>query len=413
MRFSAHFAQYKALKRKYKDKIKENFDSFNSALINLGNPHKKLKCIHVAGTNGKGSVCHMLASVLKEAGCKTGLFISPHIKEPEERISINGQNITPSGLDKYINKVFAAEITELNYFELLTAAAFKYFADKECDICVIETGLGGRLDPTNVCDSIVSVITSISDDHKDVLGGTIKQIAAEKAGIIKDGKACVAGDIKGAALSVIKQTAKDKNAPLVNAVKEYPFAVKKFNWDKNTAYYSYDGKTYSLRALSAAQNINLSIVYAVSKILGLKETAFKKGIAQTEIHGRFEVIKRGKKRFILDGAHNEEAVKTFVKTFLTSPYQKNAAVIFSSMKDKDYKTSLKILSQVFDNFIFYTSPDSRAVSPAALRAEVKKGHVTEAENLEEAVAEARVYDNIFFAGSFYQISEAEDILLTL
>src|SRR3989344_3935982 len=198
-------------------KIKLGLENIQNLLSKIGNLEKQLKFIHVAGTNGKGSVCSMLFYILKEAGYKVGLYTSPHLKRFNERIRINGHFITDKEIVDYFLRV-KPHITTQSFFEITTAMAFLYFKDKNVDFAVLEVGLGGRLDATNVVTPLISVITNIELEHTDLLGDTIEKIAFEKAGIIKDNVPVVT-IAKGKALETIKKIAKGKNAPLYSAKK--------------------------------------------------------------------------------------------------------------------------------------------------------------------------------------------------
>ena len=192
-------------------------DLTNTVLIceQLGNPHKKFKSIHIAGTNGKGSVSHMLAAVLQTNGYKTGLYTSPHLYDFRERIKINGEMVSEGFIISFVEKIKPIiEEIEPSFFEITVAMAFAYFAEQEADIVVVETGLGGRLDSTNVILPEVSIITNIGYDHMNILGDTLEEIAKEKAGIIKTGIPVVIGEKKEETKNVFFKTATEKNAPL-------------------------------------------------------------------------------------------------------------------------------------------------------------------------------------------------------
>ena len=187
-------------------------DGLRSLLERLGNPQERFKIIHVAGTNGKGSVSILTARVLQEAGYKTGLFVSPHLCDPCERIQVDGVPVSKQEFTDAVLQVFQEEEQELNFFEILTAAALCHFARAGVQYAVLETGLGGRKDPTNVCSPAACVITSIGLDHMHLLGSSLSQIAREKAGIIKPGVPCFSGTVNPSAREEIKKSAKEKQA---------------------------------------------------------------------------------------------------------------------------------------------------------------------------------------------------------
>ena len=216
------FAQLPMYQREGQAAYKANLDNTLKLDEHFGHPHRQFKTIHIAGTNGKGSVSHMLASILQEAGYKTGLYTSPHLKDFRERIKINGEMIPEEyviGFVEQNQEVFTA--VKPSFFEMTVAMAFKYFADAEVDIAVIEVGLGGRLDSTNIITPLVSVITNISFDHMALLGNTLPEIATEKAGIIKPGIPAIIGAKDSAYDFVFEKKARECNAPLTFASEEW------------------------------------------------------------------------------------------------------------------------------------------------------------------------------------------------
>jgi len=194
-------------------KFKQTLANMRLLLKKLNNPEKKLKCIHVAGTNGKGSVCAMISSILQEAGYKVGMYTSPHLKRFNERIRINNKLITDKDIVKYYLRV-KKHVTDQTFFEMTTAMAFLYFKEKNVDFAVLETGLGGRLDTTNVITPLISIITNIGLEHTEYLGNTIEKIAQEKAGIIKENIPVVTA-AEGIALATIKNASNNKNSKLI------------------------------------------------------------------------------------------------------------------------------------------------------------------------------------------------------
>lgn len=293
--------------------------TFKSLLARLDNPQTNYKIIHVAGTNGKGTVCTLLARALTNAGNKTGLFISPHLIFPTERIQLDGAEISPDDFKRAAEKVLSQEIEPLNFFELLTAAAFVYFAEKKAEYVLLETGLGGRKDPTNVCAPVLSVITSIGLDHTHLLGDSLEKIAFEKAGIIKPGVPVLCGNLPPEAARVVQKTAREKNASL-----EFIDAEK---WPGN------------------AQKQNVRLVCRAAKILGVSADDF---IGLVGLPGRFEIFKCAGKTIILDGAHNPPAMENLLAYWQKTEFAgKRAAVLCAFMKDKDYAQMISMLSAHF------------------------------------------------------------------
>ena len=283
-----------------KFKIKLGLERINALLGILGNPHKNLKCIHVAGTNGKGSVCAILASVLKEAGYKTGLYTSPHLVSYTERIKINNKPIEEEKFAKIVFEIL--KIAEKNAidpteFEILTAAMFKYFSDENAEVCVIETGLGGRFDATNVIETpLCSVITSISKDHTERLGDTIEKIAFEKAGIIKTGSKVVCLK-ENAGFEVIKNAAEQKNAKIF-----IPAEKALIKYENGTNFAKINGKTYEFSLLGRFQEENLTLAIEALNQIGLKipEEALKSGLKNVFHPCRIQFFKE--KNLIIFGA---------------------------------------------------------------------------------------------------------------
>ncbi|MCQ2410470.1 MAG: bifunctional folylpolyglutamate synthase/dihydrofolate synthase [Elusimicrobiaceae bacterium] len=296
--------------------------AFGQLLARLDNPQNPYQIIHVAGTNGKGTVCTLLARVLAAAGEKAGLFVSPHLILPTERIQLDSVEITPDDFINAVEKVLAHAQEPLNFFELITAAALVYFAEKEVSHVVLETGLGGRKDPTNVCMPVLSIITSIGLDHTQLLGNTLDQIAAEKAGIIKPGVPVLCGELLPAAARVVEETAREKNAPL-----EYVCVEK-------------------IPGNARAQNIGL--VQRAAKMLGIPDDIICRGLKTVQLPGRFEIFKCAGKTIILDGAHNPPAVENLLARWQKTEFAgQRAAVLCGFMQDKDYPHMLRMLSACF------------------------------------------------------------------
>lgn len=326
----------------------------------LDNPQNKLKVIHIAGTNGKGSVCSMLANILKCAGYKTGLYTSPHLVEYTERIKINFIDITKDYFTKYLNEVLnLAENNniDLTEFELLTIMAYKYFYDNKVDFAIIETGLGGRFDATNVCNNpILEIITSISEDHTDRLGNTIEQIAFEKGGIIKNNSTVVISE-KNLGFEVIKKIAKEKNATLKVCNSNVELL-----YENNKNYAIYEGKKYELSLLGTYQKDNFALAMCAIENLGvnINNIALIKGFKTVKWGARLEYIKE--KNILIDGAHNPDGALELKKSL--DYYFKNQKRIFiySTINTKDYKKIAKILFDKEDEIYFMEFNHKNAVS---------------------------------------------------
>lgn len=324
----------------------------------IGNPQDKIKIIHVAGTNGKGSVSSILANILKCAGYKTGLYTSPHLVEYTERIKINNIDISKEDFASYIEKICTIaekKNIHLTEFEILTAIAFKYFADNKVKIAVIETGLGGRFDATNVCKKpILSIITSISLDHTDRLGNTIEKIAFEKAGIIKP-KSTIITEISNKGFKIIKNTAEEKKAKLIVATN-----YVNMNYENGNNYVSIEDKKCEFPLLGLYQKANLSIVLQAVEFLKIKTEAVIEGLKTAKWPARLEFIKD--KNLLIDGAHNPDAAKELRKSLDYYFNNQKRIFLYSTLNTKDYKEIAKILFNKDDEIYYYEFKNKNAIS---------------------------------------------------
>lgn len=320
-------------------------------LRSIGNPHSSIKTIHIAGTNGKGSTSSMIAAILTAAGYKVGLYTSPHLIQFNERIRINGEMISDKDVARYTKKL-QPHIHRLKatFFEAATAIAFKYFADEKVDFAVIETGLGGRLDATNVIRPLVSIITSIGKDHTEILGKTFTSIATEKAGIIKTSIPVVVGEIKGTAIRTIIRIAKEKKSPLLFS--------SKITLPQNCKL-ELKGNHQISNAKAAVAAITI-----VSQRFLVGDNAIAEGLENTMqlsgLRGRFELI-QSTPPILLDVAHNPDGMNVLSTEIKKLGYKK-IVLIFAAMKDKDYRRSLYHLKKL-NPLIIVTQPSvERALS---------------------------------------------------
>lgn len=407
-----------------------------SALLSYaGNPQERLKIIHITGTNGKGSVSRFIYAILKEHGLKTGLYTSPHLISFNERIIVDDKKIEDYELNRLslffkkivlTNKEFK-KLGEPSFFELTTAVCFKYFAEQNIDIAIIEAGLGGKLDATNVIKKpILSVITNVSMDHKDILGNSLKKIALDKAGIIKQGSLVVTGEKKAKIKELIKERALSLNVPF--------FSTEAIKLYKIKNLYNYNGLKLPLNGIKLHSQawyqkynlglalLSVEIIYNNYKdILGLdiKEDLLKKGIYKFNNEGRFEIINHKNSTLILDGAHNPDGIKNLVvslkKTFKNSEF----IIIFAIMKDKDYKTILRRLSTLNGSIIFTDLNMGRVKDIKELESFSKKYNYFKStfcsKNIKEGLDLAFKYkeenDLILICGSLYLIGEFKRIVL--
>lgn len=379
--------------------------AFSKLLERLGNPQNSPKIIHVAGTNGKGSVCTLLAHTLACAGHKTGLFVSPHLISPTERIQINGQAISQEDFIQSVQTVLAAQQEPLNFFELLTAAAWMYFAAQRAQYVVLETGLGGRKDPTNVCTPVLSIITSIGLDHTAVLGHTLAEIATEKAGIIKPGVPVLCGEVPVQAATEIEQ-AVIENHTLLTWVKEgQPFYEYAYDFVNGfTTLHTADRTEWNLHLLGSKQTQNACLVYACARKLGVAACAIKSAFETVWLPGRFERVRTGHTTFILDGAHNPQAVGELLAFWQKTPYAlQQPALLCGFMKDKDFKTMLPLLAPHFARVIVTVPPSPRAATQADYGELLQGENIIFQPDYPAAVKQAGQSSVVLCTGSFYLV----------
>ena len=343
----------------------------------LGNPQKSLKFIHVAGTNGKGSFCAMLSSVLKKAGYKVGTFTSPYVKEFNERMAINGEMISNDELASLTEKIkpIADKMTEKpTEFELITAVALEYFAQNKCDYVVLECGLGGRLDSTNIIDTpVLSVITGIDFDHVSILGDTIEKIAFEKAGIIKSGVPCLWCGENEAAKRVIEARANELNAPLY-CVDHSKTQINSFTLE-GTSFDFGEYKNVYIPLLGEYQPFNASNVLCAIDILRssgieISSDAVYGGLEGVEWHARFEILSKNP-LIIADGGHNPQGVKSAVDSVKGYFGEEKINVISGVMADKDYRYIADQIGSVA-NAVYCIKPDNPRALDADKYADIYK-----------------------------------------
>lgn len=379
----------------------------------LGNPQKSYPVIHAAGTKGKGSTCAMLAAALSNAGLKTGLYTSPHLIQFNERFQIDGKMISDEEIVDLTNRVSEAvdSMEHVSSFEFMTAMAFEYFREQKVDIAVIETGLGGRLDSTNIVDPILTIITSISKDHTSFLGNTIEEIAAEKAGIIKENVPVICGcQPYPAAEKVIKDTAAKKNSPYISISDRYRFINQRENgrdsmmiwrvedqklmedWTGQNGSSSWSPSIVPLPLQGLHQMQNTAAVFAaLNKLRSIFEFFdFDKavsGIDNTFWPCRFELLCKDKP-LVADGAHNIDSIEKLCMVLDRNYGTKNITCIFGASEDKDLKSMIQKLAPHVDSFIMTRSNHPRAASPSLLaKIASETGRKNQiAETLEEAYA---------------------------
>lgn len=377
-------------------------DITNTVLLanHLGNPEKHLQCIHVAGTNGKGSTSHLLASVLQEAGYKVGLYTSPHLKDYRERITINGQPISESYVCDFINKNKSFfEANQLSFFEMSVGLAFEYFVKEKTDINIIEVGMGGRLDSTNIITPLVSVITNIGLDHTQFLGNTLEAIAIEKAGIIKPNIPVVIGEYSTETKPVFDAKAKETNSEIYFASdmphKNYPSTL--------LGDYQFHNKKTVLQTLKVLQE---------KQLLSMSEENIKNGflnvIKNTHLQGRWQQLRENPK-VICDTAHNAHGLSIVLNQLKKEPFD-TLHIVLGVVNDKNLEEVLPLFPK--NAKYYFCKPNI----PRGLEAEILK---EKAENFElkgtiynsvsnayeDATKNAGAKDFIFVGGSTFVVAE--------
>ena len=372
--------------------IKLGLDATADLLDKIGNPHKKLKFVHIAGTNGKGSTTSYIHDILVAKGFKVGKFISPFVHSFTERIQINNCEISKEGLAQCTTVVKDA-IEKYNLtpteFEVVTAIGFLYFANEGCDYVTLEVGMGGRFDATNVIDPpLVSVITSISLDHTDYLGNTISDIAFEKCGIIKTGSKTVAyAHNPKDANDVIIKTASERGVPLTVADKK---STKILKQDIEGTDFEYKGEKYHINMLGSHQVLNAITAIEVAKLLEIEDTFIKQGLSATRFRGRFEIVSKNPV-IIEDGAHNYSGVLALGDALKTYFSDKKIIIVMAMLKDKEFEKCIKTLAPFCDVFIATQANNSRKATAQELSKTAKK-YITEVyanEDVNEALYMAK------------------------
>lgn len=399
--------------------IKLGLESTLNLLVLIGNPHRQLKCFHIAGSNGKGSTASFITSILMEHGYKVGLYTSPHFVRFNERIKINGKEIADEVICKFVSQLDNfIEKNRPTFFELTTALAFKYFEEEKVDYAVIETGLGGRLDSTNVIDPVASVITSISLEHTLHLGDSIEKIAFEKAGIIKKGKPVFVGNLPAAALQVIEEKVSETGSEL--------FRLNDFSQndedcvDVQTRLGRLTIYETPLKGAHQLSNSALAVKTIGETMPDVKALSISRGVARvisnTKIEGRYEVYSSNP-RIIFDSAHNPEGVQTFINEFRKeqSLYSKRV-LIFGAMRDKNINEMLISLVPYFDKVFITSISDERAAKFAEIKG-MFSGSLSILEQLDEPDLYIRKFAEedkdscLVVLGSMYLLGEIKSKIL--
>ena len=381
---------------------KPGLDRIKELCEKLGNPQNSLKFIHVAGTNGKGSFCSMLDSILREAGYKVGLFTSPYIKEFGERIRFDGENISDKDLievTEFVRPIADAMGDKPTEFELITAIGFEYFKRQNCDIVILEAGLGGRLDSTNVIKTpVLSIITGIALEHTEILGDTVEKIAAEKAGIIKAGVPVIFGGEDDSAHEVISKKAFELGSEYVR-VDRSTLKIHKSDLEGTTFSFK-EHQDLHISLLGTYQTKNATNVLSAVDILrdigyNISESAVKNGLASAKWCARFEIICKDP-LVIYDGAHNPQGVDNAVASVKQYFGDTKVCVLSGVMKDKDYRYMAGRICTVADH-VFTVTPNNPRSLPAKEYAEVfnSLGVTSQGiDNVKDAVKAAKEYAKV-------------------
>ncbi|WP_263297415.1 bifunctional folylpolyglutamate synthase/dihydrofolate synthase [Bacillus sp. RS11] len=386
----------------------------------LGNPQDKLRAIHLAGSNGKGSTVNALREMLQHAGYKVGAFTSPHLECVNERITINGNQISDAQFLHYMNKV--STIIETHYkgeypsfFEVVTLIMFQYLADEEVDIVLIETGLGGRLDATNVVTPLISIITTISLEHTAFLGDTLAKVAFEKAGIIKESVPVVVGVKSEEALTVIQEIANERHAPCFVLGKD--FTVENIVQSANIQLFNYQKANVEMvdvpvKMAGPHQIDNASL--AITAILVLRENgaidisdeSIRQALAIAQWAGRFEQLSGN---IVLDGAHNSEGTAAIIQTLKTVYPHQNYRFIYAALSDKDHANSIALMDSIATSIAFTQIELPNAMPAeklASLSTNTNKTYSVDWREMVQTVLHQRNDEDIIvITGSLYFIAE--------
>lgn len=410
-------------------------------LAALDNPHRKFQSVHVAGTKGKGSTAAMIESILRSAHHRTGLYTSPHLHTFRERIRVDGEMILETEVVAGIERIrpVADSLPQVTTFEIMTALAFDYFAARAVEFAVLEVGLGGRLDATNVVLPRVAVITSISYDHTAILGKTLTEIGREKAGIIKPGVPAVTSPQDPEALAVIRETARERNAHLVEIDSDLHFVIGDIRFHIVPVSESIDGHTFNLERMPIHQSLitnlqslslplagrhqlaNAATTLAAIALLkqqgtAIPDDAIRQGLANVHWPGRFEILQRAP-LLVVDGAHNADSARQLIETLHNFRSNATLHLIFGASNDKDIAGMFEQLLPHACSLILTRSHNPRATDPVKLAALAEKYNVETSiapdltAALEEAGRRARPGEVICVTGSLFVVAEARQVWL--
>ncbi|OGP75240.1 MAG: hypothetical protein A2V86_09810 [Deltaproteobacteria bacterium RBG_16_49_23] len=391
----------------------------------VGNPHSEIQAIHIGGTNGKGSTAAMMASILQKEGYRVGLYTSPHLLRFTERIKVNGRQIEKeevADLTEWMKKkVEAAGVAPpFTFFDFTTAMAFLYFKQKMVDLAILEVGLGGRLDSTNVIDPLLSIITNIGKDHEDILGKGILRVAREKAGIIKEGRPLITAATQPRVLRLFSKMCRERKAPYFRVGKEFRYVPG------GEGSFNYEGLHRKLWDLSlnlrgSHQRVNATTALGAMEILDdlgyrVSNEAMAEGLKEVDWPGRLEMV-CSSPQVLLDGAHNPEGALSLKESLKKEFQYDHLVLLVGIMKDKDVHAILHSLSPLADRIILTRPGIDRAASPALLRKALgqngKKAEVIEdfKKAIDRGLSLTGEGDMLCITGSLYTVGEARSYFL--
>ncbi len=408
-----------------KVKIELGLKRIGELLKLLGNPHKAYKVIHITGTNGKGSTSRMIYGILLASGERVGAFFSPHLYTFRERMEVNGKRITEEELVEIFENVLEkvkmldkkGEDWMPSFFEVTTAMAFTYFKEKEVDWAVVEVGLGGRLDATNVVNPVASVITTVDYDHMNILGDTLEKIAFEKAGIIKKSVPVITGEIKKQPLDVIKRIANERKSDLSILDRDFFFCDARLKLDENV--FNYRGKNFygdlKLKLNGRHQIKNASVAVRTLEMIDMiDERAMRKALKNVVNPGRFEVFEHGGKTIVMDGAHNESGAANLAMSLDDYFHGKTLVGVIGILDDKAREKMVEKLKHFFGK-VYVTHPRSHRAAKWREVCEMFKDRHVPCESIEipwtafeKAIQDPS--DAVVIAGSLYLVGEIRMML---
>jgi dihydrofolate synthase/folylpolyglutamate synthase len=386
----------------------------------IGNPHKEIQAIHIGGTNGKGSTAAMMGSILQKEGYRVGLYTSPHLVRFTERIKVNGKEIEEeevAALTQWMRKEIesAGVVSPFTFFDFTTAMALHYFNQKLVDLAILEVGLGGRLDSTNVVDPLVSIITNIAKEHEEYLGKTILKIAKEKAGIIKKGKPLITAATQPQVLRLFSKICQEKGSPYFRVGKEFR-SVR--TGDEDFDYEGFDRKLWGihLNLKGFHQVINATTALGAMEVLDdlgyrVSTEAMVDGLREVDWPGRLEMVSASP-RVILDGAHNPAGALALKESLRNEFQYRHLILLVGIMKDKDSRSMLRLLAPLADTIILTKPHTDRAAPPSLLKKALgrsgKKSEIEEdmKQAIKRGLSLTREGDLLCITGSLYTVGEA-------